>query len=39
MKRMETAALGDALRRPGLFVLAGVLTGYLPVSHLARLEY
>jgi len=23
----------------GLFVLAGVLTGYLPVSHLAKLEY
>jgi cbb3-type cytochrome c oxidase subunit II len=36
---MESAASVMLAAGLGLFVLAGVLTGYLPVSHLARLEY
>jgi cytochrome c oxidase cbb3-type subunit II len=39
MKRMETAAHVMFCAGLGLFGLAGVLAGYLPVSHLARLEY
>jgi cytochrome c oxidase cbb3-type subunit II len=36
MERVASVMLAAGL---GLFVLAGFLTGYLPVSHLARLEY
>jgi cbb3-type cytochrome oxidase cytochrome c subunit len=36
---METVASVMIAAGLGLFVLAGFLTGYLPVSHLARLEY
>jgi cbb3-type cytochrome c oxidase subunit II len=39
MKRLETVASIMLAAGVGLFVLAGVLTGYLPVSHLAKLEY
>jgi cytochrome c oxidase cbb3-type subunit 2 len=36
---MERAASVMVAAGIGLFVLAGVLTGYLPVSHLSKLEY
>jgi cbb3-type cytochrome c oxidase subunit II len=36
---METGASVMVAAGLGLFVLAGFLTGYLPVSHLARIEY
>jgi cbb3-type cytochrome c oxidase subunit II len=36
---MEHAASVMIAAGLGLFVLAGVLTGYLPVKHLSRLEY
>jgi hypothetical protein len=36
---METAATVMVSAGLGLFLLAGVLAGYLPVSHLSRLEY
>jgi len=36
MERVASVMIAAGL---GLFVLAGFLTGYLPVSHLARLEY
>jgi cytochrome c oxidase cbb3-type subunit II len=39
MSRMETGASVMVAAGLGLFVLAGFLTGYLPVSHLARIEY
>jgi len=39
MQRMERAASVMVAAGIGLFVLAGFLAGYLPVSHLARLEY
>jgi cbb3-type cytochrome c oxidase subunit II len=38
-KRMETVAAIMAAAGIGLFVLAGFLTGYLPVHHLAKLQY
>jgi hypothetical protein len=37
--RLEAVGSVMAAAGLGLFVLAGVLTGYLPVSHLAKLEY
>jgi cbb3-type cytochrome c oxidase subunit II len=36
MERVATVMIAAGL---GLFLLAGVLTGYLPVSHLAKLKY
>jgi len=39
MRPYESAAGVMAGAGLGLFILAGVLTGYLPVSHLSRLEY
>jgi len=39
MKRMESAASVMVAAGIGLFVLAGILTGYLPVSHLSKLKY
>jgi len=36
---METAASVMLSSGLGLFLLAGVLAGYLPVSHLSRIEY
>ena len=39
MRRIETVGTVMVSAGFGLFVLAGFLTGYLPVSHLARLEY
>ena len=39
LKRMESVASVMLAAGLGLFVLAGFLTGYLPVSHLAKLEY
>jgi cbb3-type cytochrome c oxidase subunit II len=39
MRRMETAAAVMLSAGMGLFGLAGFLAGYLPVSHLARIEY
>jgi cbb3-type cytochrome c oxidase subunit II len=36
---MERAASVMIAAGLGLFVLAGILTGYLPVSHLAKLQY
>src|SRR5262245_29941714 len=36
---METVASVMIAAGLGLFVLAGFLTGYLPVSHLAKLDY
>jgi len=39
MKRMESVASVMVAAGLGLFVLAGVLTGYLPVSHLSKLKY
>lgn len=39
MGRIESIGTVMLAAGIGLFVLAGFLTGYLPVSHLARLEY
>jgi hypothetical protein len=39
MKGIESAASVMVAAGMGLFVLAGILTGYLPVSHLAKLKY
>jgi len=39
MKRMESAASVMIAAGIGLFVLAGFLTGYLPVTHLSKLQY
>jgi cytochrome c oxidase cbb3-type subunit 2 len=39
MRRMETVSSVMVAAGVGLFVLAGFLTGYMPVNHLSKLEY